>query len=126
VKAGEEILPLRHTPGPGATHRYAEASGDRNPIHLDPAAARAAGLPRPILHGLYTMALVARCACQVGDGRKLRRLAVDFRALGFPAEEIEVSGVVDEVSASSISLRLVARQGRRRLIRNASATLVAR
>ncbi|HEU4393531.1 MAG TPA: MaoC family dehydratase [Solirubrobacterales bacterium] len=123
MKVGEEIRPLRHTPGPDATRRYAEASGDHNPIHLDPEAARAAGLPRPILHGLYTMALVARCAGRAGDGKELRRLAVDFRALGFPAEEIEVSGVVEEVSASGLSLRLVARQGRRRLIRNASATL---
>lgn len=121
---GEAIAPLRHTPDPDAPRRYAEISGDWNPIHLDPAAARAAGLPAPILHGLYTMALVARCACEAGEGRELRRLTVDFRALGFPGEEIEVEGVVEERSGERLSLRLVARQGRRRLIRNAGATLV--
>lgn len=120
---GEAIALLRHTPDPGTPRRYAEISGDWNPIHLDPAAARAAGLPAPILHGLYTMALVARCACEAGEGRELRRLAVDFRALGFPGEEIEIEAIVAERSEERLSLRLVARQGRRRLIRNADATL---
>lgn len=123
MKPGEAISPLSCTPGADAPRRYAEASGDHNPIHLDPDAARAAGLPAPILHGLYTMAQVARCAARAGGDRELRRLAVDFRALGFPAEEIEVSGVVEEVSEGRLSLRLVARQGRRRLIRNARADL---
>ncbi len=123
MKPGETIPPLRQTPDADATRRYAEASGDHNPIHLDPAAARAAGLPGPILHGLYTMAQVARCASRVGGERELRKLVVDFRALGLPGEEIEVDGVVEELTGSRFKLRLVARQGRRRLIRNAAATL---
>jgi acyl dehydratase len=126
VKPGDAIPPLRQTPDADTPRRYAEASGDRNPIHLDPDAAHAAGLPAPILHGLYTMAQVARCARRAGGDRELRRLAVDFRALGFPGEEIEVDGVVEALSPTRLSLRLVARQGRRRLIRNASATLVGR
>jgi acyl dehydratase len=124
VKPGDAIPPLLHLPGGDATRRYADVSGDRNPIHLDPAAAHAAGLPAPILHGLYTMAQVARCACRSGADLQLRRLAVDFRALGFPGEEIEVSGVVEDgPEEGGLRLRLVARQGRRRLIRNASALL---
>lgn len=124
MKPGDPIPPLRHLPDGDATWRYAEASGDHNPIHLDPAAARAAGLPAPILHGLYTMAQVARCASMTGGELQLRRLAVDFRALGFPGEEIEVSGVVEDAAGEEgLRLRLVARQGRRRLIRNASALL---
>ncbi len=123
MKSGEAISPFRCRPGADAPQRYAEASGDHNPIHLDPAAARAVGLPAPILHGLYTMAQVARCAARVGGDRELRRLAVDFRALGFPTEEIEVSGVVVAIAEDRLSLRLVARQGRRRLIRDARADL---
>lgn len=123
MKPDEAIPPLRHVPDEDVTRRYAAASGDHNPIHVDPTAARAAGLPAPILHGLYTMAQVARCACRAGGNRELRGLAVDFRALGFPGEEIEVSGTVAEVSERVLRLKLVARQGRRRLIRNAGATL---
>ena len=125
MKPDETIPPLRHLPDKDVTRRYAAASGDHNPIHVDPAAARAAGLPAPILHGLYTMAQVARCASRAGEDRELRRLAVDFRALGFPGEEIEVSGTVADASEDHLRLHLVARQGRRRLIRNASATLAA-
>ena len=123
MSADEAIRPLLLTPPADAMRCYAEASGDHNPIHLDPAAARAAGLPAPILHGLYTMALLARCASSAGGGRRLRRLSVDFRALGFPCQEIEVAGVVEEVSERRLVLRLVARQDRRRLIRRASALL---
>jgi len=124
VKPGDRIPSLRLLPGDDATRRYAEASGDHNPIHLDPEAARAAGLPAPILHGLYTMAQVARCAALSAGELQLCRLAVDFRALGFPGEEIEVSGVVEDAAGEGgLRLRLVARQGQRRLIRNACALL---
>jgi acyl dehydratase len=59
--------------------RYADASGDRNPIHLDDEAARAVGLPGPILHGLCTMALAGRTVADVA-GREPTRLAVRFSA----------------------------------------------
>ena len=59
--------------------RYADASGDHNPIHLDDEAARAVGLPGRILHGLCTMALAGRAVAQVA-GREPSRLAVRFSA----------------------------------------------
>jgi acyl dehydratase len=59
--------------------RYAEASGDHNPIHLDEEAARAVGLPGRILHGLCTMALAGRAVEDVA-GREPSRLAVRFSA----------------------------------------------
>jgi acyl dehydratase len=59
--------------------RYAEASGDHNPIHLDEEAARAVGLPGRILHGLCTMALAGR-AVERFAGREPKRLAVRFSA----------------------------------------------
>ncbi|MBI1946963.1 MAG: MaoC family dehydratase N-terminal domain-containing protein [Deltaproteobacteria bacterium] len=60
--------------------RYAEASGDHNPIHKDEAMAKAAGLPGIILHGLCTMAFVHNAAVRQagGDPNKIRRLAVRF------------------------------------------------
>jgi acyl dehydratase len=45
--------------------RYAAVSGDRNPIHLHPLSARAFGFPRPIAHGMWSM---ARCLAQL-EGR---------------------------------------------------------
>ena len=61
--------------------RYAEASGDHNPIHLDRAAARRAGLREPILHGMCTMAMALRGAVDGlagGDPTRVREASVVF------------------------------------------------
>lgn len=63
------------------TARYALASGDTNPIHLDDEAARAAGLPGRILHGLCTMAICTRgvaAVCADGQTSRLLRVAARF------------------------------------------------
>src|SRR5439155_17381990 len=95
---GAEVPALTVGPDKCVPHRYAGASGDFNPIHIDPEFARAVGLPGNIRHGLYTMAQVARAAVQAagGDPRSLKRLSVQFRGMGFPEQEITVTGTVRE------------------------------
>ncbi|MFC0531561.1 MaoC/PaaZ C-terminal domain-containing protein [Phytohabitans kaempferiae] len=68
--------------------RYAEASGDFMPIHLDDAFARKAGLPGVIVHGLCTMAFTSHALAGAGDPARLRRLAVRFSAPAFPGHAI--------------------------------------
>lgn len=66
-------------------------SGDRNPLHIDPAAARKAGFKQPILHGLSTKGVVARAlihACCAGAAHRLREIAVRFTVPVFPGETI--------------------------------------
>ena len=89
---------LKVTPDRYLPHRYAGASGDFNPIHIDPEFAKQVGLPGNILHGLYSMAQVARGCVQAagGDPRSLKRLSVQFRGMGLPEEEITVTGGVKE------------------------------
>jgi len=61
--------------------RYAEASGDHNPIHLDDEVARSARLPGVILHGMCTMALAGKAAVDglaAGDPTRVRRIGVRF------------------------------------------------
>jgi NAD(P)-dependent dehydrogenase (short-subunit alcohol dehydrogenase family)/acyl dehydratase/putative sterol carrier protein len=73
------------------TRRYAAASGDDNPIHLDPAVAKMAGLPGIIVHGLCTMAFTSRAIVQeacAGDPRRLKRLAVRFSKPVLPGETV--------------------------------------
>ncbi|MDX6677171.1 MAG: hypothetical protein QOE31_1223, partial [Solirubrobacteraceae bacterium] len=83
LEPGNEIEPLSVTPDKYLTVRYAGASGDFNPIHIDEDFARAVGLPGRILHGLYTMAQVARALTDAGGGPgSLRRLSVQFRGMG--------------------------------------------
>jgi acyl dehydratase len=124
-KQGDSLPELRVTPDAGLTKRYAEASGDPNPIHIDPDFAKSVGLPGVILHGLYSMAQVARAHTEAagGDPRALRRLSVQFRGMGFPEQEIVVTATVKEASDGRVVTDTVAAQGDNRIIRNAEAEL---
>ncbi len=116
---------LKVTPDKYLPHRYAGASGDFNPIHIDPEFAKQVGLPGNILHGLYMMAQVARAnvAAAGGDPSSLRRLSVQFRGMGFPEQEITVTGSIKEEREGSIVVETEAEQGGKRIIRNAEAEL---
>ena len=123
----DETIELKVTPDPYVTVRYAGASGDFNPIHIDEEFAKQVGLPGRILHGLYTMAQVARAQTEAAGGpEKLKRLAVQFRGMGLPEQEITVSGVVREVRDGVAVVDTVAEQGGKQIIRNAEAELEIR
>jgi len=125
VNEGDTIPELRVTPDRFLPHRYAGASGDFNPIHIDSEFAQQVGLPRNILHGLYGMAQVARANADAagGDPRKLKRLSVQFRGMGFPEQEIVVTGTVREVRDGRAVIDTVAEQDGNRIIRNAEAEI---
>ena len=125
MQQGDSIPELKVTPDAGLTKRYAEASGDPNPIHTDENFAKQVGLPGCILHGLYSMAQVARAntAAAGGDPRNLKRLAVQFRGMGFPEQEITVTGTVKEDRGETVVIDTVAEQGGNQIIRNAEAEI---
>ncbi len=125
MNQGDSIPELKVTPDKYLPHRYAGASGDYNPIHIDPELAKQVGLPGNILHGLYGMAQVARANVTAagGDPRSLRRLAVQFRGMGVPEQEITVSGTVKEAAEGRVLVDTVAEQGGNQIIRNAEAEL---
>jgi acyl dehydratase len=125
LNPGDSLPELRVTPDAGLTRRYAEASGDPNPIHIDEEYAKSVGLPGCILHGLYSMAQVARAHSDAagGDPRSLKRLRVQFRGMGFPEQEIVVTSTVKEASDGRVVTDTVAAQGENRIIRNAEAEL---
>ena len=106
------------------TVRYAGASGDFNPIHIDEEFARAVGLPGRILHGLWTMAQVARAQTEAAGGPEhLKRLSVQFRGMGVPEQEVLVTGTVRELSDGRAVIDTLAEQAGKRIIRNAEAEL---
>ena len=88
---GESLFRIRQTIDEDQTHRYAKASGDYNPIHVDENIAKLAGLPGIIVHGLCTMAFTSKVminhVCD-SDPRRLRRLRARFSRPVFPGQEI--------------------------------------
>ena len=106
------------TPDRYVTYRYAGASGDFNPIHLDDEFARSVGLPGRILHGLWTMAQVARV--QSEDPLALKSLSVQFRGMGVPEKEITISCTPGEDGAP---WRSEAVQDGNKLVRRGKAVL---
>jgi 3-hydroxybutyryl-CoA dehydratase len=122
LRAGERIPELKVTPDKYLTFRYAGASGDFNPIHIDEEFARSVGLPGRILHGLWTMAQVARAQTDAAGGpQHLKRLSVQFRGMGLPEQEVLVSGTVREVGDGRAIIDTVAEQSGNQIIRNAQA-----
>ena len=124
LEPGQALPDLKVTPDRYLTYRYAGASGDFNPIHIDEEFAQSVGLPGRILHGLWTMAQVARAVGAAGDGpESLRSLSVQFRGMGFPEQEIAVSATVTDVADGVATVEAEAVQDGRRIIRKGQATL---
>ncbi len=124
LNPGDELPELTITPDKYLTVRYAGASGDFNPIHVDEEFARQVGLPGRILHGLWSMAQVARAQTQAGGGpHALRRLDVQFRGMGLPEREIKVTGSVRSVEDGVALVDTVAEQDGNQIIRNAEAEI---
>jgi acyl dehydratase len=124
----DEHREMKVTPDRYLTYRYAGASGDFNPIHLDDDFARSVGLPGRILHGLWTMAQVARAQTEAGGGvggfLSLRSLEVQFRGVGLPEHELTISSTTREQrDGGELVIRCDAEQGGKRIIRNGEAVV---
>ena len=100
VEVGTEVPPLARVVTTEDVRAYADAGGDRNPLHQDEAVARAAGFPGIIAHGMFTMGHLAACvAGWAGGPERVRRLTSQFRAPVFMGEEIVAGGRVRSVDA---------------------------
>ena len=89
--------------------RYAEASGDHNPIHQDEQVAASVGLPGVIAHGMYTMALAARAVATWFPGAEVVSLGCKFtQPVVVPADggvDVEVAGAATEADGlTTVSL----------------------
>jgi acyl dehydratase len=122
LSKGAELETVTVTPDRYLTVRYAGASGDFNPIHIDEEFARSVGLPGRILHGLWTMAQVARAQTAAAGGpQTLKRLSVQFRGMGILEEEVRVVSKVREVADGIAIIDTEAEQGGKRIIRKGEA-----
>jgi acyl dehydratase len=106
--------------------RYAAASGDDNPIHLDVALARRAGLEAPPVHGMLLIGAFEPAIEAWRADFMLQRLSAKFLRPVFAGESVEISGRVVEVGAGHAPyalLRILAHNERREIIVIAEATL---
>jgi acyl dehydratase len=94
IASGAPLCSVTQTIDRDQTFRYAEASGDRNPIHVDETVAKMAGLPGIIVHGMCAMAFASRAVVDElcgGDPLRLKRLAVRFSRPVFPGDSLTTS-----------------------------------
>jgi acyl dehydratase len=120
----DELREMTVTPDRYLTYRYAGASGDFNPIHLDDEFARSVELPGRILHGLWTMAQIARAHSEAaGDPLALKSLSVQFRGLGVPEKEITLTSKLKSRDGDEAVFDCEAVQDGNKLVRRGRAVL---
>jgi acyl dehydratase len=93
---------------------YAGASGDYNPIHIDPEFGKMVGLGGTILQGLCTMAFAAKTVTDwAGDPGKLKKIKCRFSAPVMMEDTISVKGAVSDVQAglARVDLAVVNQSG---------------
>ncbi|MBO3733772.1 MaoC/PaaZ C-terminal domain-containing protein [Glycomyces niveus] len=112
--------------------RYADASGDDNPIHLDEAAAKAAGLPDVIAHGMYTMGLVSRAILEwlaaAGVDARITEFSTRFaKPVVVPAggTAVEVEGKVRKAEGDTVEIAITATSAGEKVLAPARATIIA-
>jgi acyl dehydratase len=113
LRSREPELEARQKFDDDQTYRYAAASGDPMPIHLDDALAKSVGLPGIIIHGMCTMAFTSVAViehCCPDEPTRLERLAVRFARTVQPGQTIttrlwgadgDVSGADRDISGAN-------------------------
>jgi acyl dehydratase len=93
---------------------FAAASGDHNPLHLDPEVARAAGFERPLVHGMLTMAFAGRVITQHVGAGCVRRLQTRFTGVVMVGETLELAATLSAVEPTHAvyALRVTTADGR--------------
>ena len=98
--------------------RYANASGDQNPIHQDESVAKAMGLPGVIAHGMLSMAIIGERALDFVEehpalkGFRIRDFQSRFKAMVQLGDQVSVGGTVKELAGDRMKLELQARNQR--------------
>jgi len=107
VAEGDELPERRRVVTREDVRAYAEASGDRNPLHQDDDVARAAGFDGIIAHGMFTMGHLAACVVAwAGAPEAVVRLSAQFRAPVSMGQEIVAGGTVRHVDTAAREVTL--------------------
>lgn len=104
--AGDRLPDLVKNPTARQLVRYAGASGDFYEIHYDAEAARAAGLPGVILHGLLKAAFLAQVVTDWAPRGRLVTLDVSYRGIDLPGRPYRCGGRVEAVDGQLAHVEL--------------------
>lgn len=127
MKAGDAIEPRGYGPlEQPVLDAYAAASGDNNPLHLDPAAARASGFDSVIGHGMLSMAYLGRYVTESFPGWRLVTLEARFVATAPVGSWVSCAGNVIDATATMATLSLTAFRDDGTLILTGGAQVAAR
>jgi acyl dehydratase len=118
VAVGDEMTPLSRTVEQDQISAYAQASGDHNPIHVDPDFARSVGLPGTIAHGLLDMAILTEAVARWAGGYdRVASIACRFSKPLRPGETVTCTGRVSAIDESegiaTLELEAVSSSGER-------------
>jgi acyl dehydratase len=101
VMLGHELPPITQLVTQELIDRYAAASLDFNPVHIDPdwcARAQVFGRPEPVLHGMAQMSLLCSLVLRAwGAGTRITHIEGKFTKPIFVGETITLTGVVSEI-----------------------------
>lgn len=108
-------------------HLYAEASGDRNPLHLDRAVAARAGQPDVVAHGMLLMAWLGRHVQDLAGATAVRSLSTRFLSPAHPNDVVTCAGRVERIEVEGdgrvLHLELSATTSDGRLLANGAAVV---
>ena len=107
VSVGEQLPELRRVVTREDVKAYADAGGDRNPLHQDEAFARSVGFDGVIAHGMFTMGHMAACVVAwAGEADAVSHISAQFRATVSMGQEIIAGGRVRAVDPGARIARL--------------------
>jgi 3-hydroxybutyryl-CoA dehydratase len=122
VAAGDVLPVLKRTVTQEMIDAYARASGDFNPIHVDPEYSRTGPFGRTIAHGMMTLAFVGQVLNEWSDGSFDASGEIDIAFIGpvFTGDTVEVSGIVEDIverdGSACARVRLICRAGERQIL----------
>jgi acyl dehydratase len=127
IAVGDEMTSLARTVTQDQINAYAEASGDHNPIHVDPDFARSVGLPGTIAHGLLDMGILTEAVARWAGGyEQVASVTCRFSKPLLPGETVtctgRVVGIDESAGLATLEVEAVSSSGER-VLTNGRATV---
>lgn len=122
VAVGDTLPVLKRAVTQDVIDAYAKASGDFNPIHVDPEYSKTGPFGRTIAHGMMTMAFVAQMLNEWNAGAFDASGELDIAFIGpvFTGDTVEVSGIVEDIverdGVACARIKLICRAGERQIL----------